>query len=386
MNERPVLVETQESVSAMARALEGAERLYLDTEFESNRSGIRLCLLQATDGERVFLVDPLKARDLSALQGPFETSEWVVHAGLQDIDLIRQATGARSPRSIFDTQVAWALSTAESSVSLAYLKFLMLGMREDKAHQADDWTRRPLSEDQLRYAASDILHLPALFDALEKRAQALAPSRSEMIRLASREATERFASPPQRLTLESFRNAWQLGPAAQNGLRFLIDWFNGLSLEEREDAPEQKALFSIASRMPQSRDVLLQLKGVPRGFALRHHKRILEGLADAARTAQTRDFVAIAPPPYATFEDIRLDAWLALLRAEVCTELKVSPELVLPARVTKNMRELLGELRGGTIGSTGALTSTLAPALDGFRKALLLEKIQAFCEKEPPPL
>lgn len=386
MNERPVLVETQESVSAMARALEGAERLYLDTEFESNRSGIRLCLLQATDGERVFLVDALKARDLSALQGPFETSEWVVHAGLQDIDLIRQATGARAPRSIFDTQVAWALSTAESSVSLAYLKFLMLGMREDKAHQADDWTRRPLSEDQLRYAASDILHLPALFEALEKRAQALAPSRSEMIRLASREATERFASPPQRLTLESFRNAWQLGPAAQNGLRFLIDWFNGLSLEEREDAPEQKAVFSIASRMPQSRDVLLQLKGVPRGFALRHHKRILEGLADAARTAQTRDFFAIAPPPYATFEDIRLDAWLALLRAEVCAELKVSPEFVLPARVTKNMRELLGELRGGTIGSADALTSTLAPALDGFRKALLLEKIQAFCEKEPPPL
>jgi ribonuclease D len=386
VSERPVLVETPESVSAMARALEGAERLYLDTEFESNRSGIRLCLLQATDGKQVFLVDALKARDLSPLRGTFETSEWVVHAGLQDVDLIRQAIGASSPRSLFDTQVGWALSTAESNVSLAYLKFLMLGVREDKAHQADDWTRRPLSEDQLRYAASDILHLPALFEALEKRAQTLSPSRPEMIRLASREATERLTSLPHRLTLESFRNAWQLGPAAQNGLRFLIEWFNGLSREEREDAPEPKALFAIASRMPHSRDVLLQLKGVPRGFALRHHKRIIEGLADAAHTANTRDFVAIAPPPYATFEDIRLDAWLALLRAEVCAELRVSPEFVLPARVTKNMRELLAELRGVPVGRPDALTAALAPALEGFRKALLLEKIQAFCEKEPPPL
>src|SRR5690606_39893532 len=63
---------------------------------------------------------------------------WVVHAGLQDVDLIRQAIGASSPRSLFDTQVGWALSTAESNVSLAYLKFLMLGVREDKAHQADE--------------------------------------------------------------------------------------------------------------------------------------------------------------------------------------------------------------------------------------------------------
>lgn len=385
MNADYVLVETTESVLSMARALGGSERLYLDTEFESNKSGTRLCLLQATDGKSVFLVDTLKARDLSPLCGPFESAEWVVHAGLQDVDLIRRALDSKGPQSLFDTQVAWALLTAEANVSLAYLKFLVLGLREEKAHQADDWTRRPLSREQLGYAAGDILHLPELFLALETKASGLDASRPEAIRGASRESTERFVSRPQRLTLESFRNAWQLGPAAQNGLRFLIDWFNGLSAVEREDAPEPKALFSIASRMPKNREVLLQLKGVPRGFAIRHDKRILEGLADAARTAHSREFVAIAPPPYATFEDIRLEAWLGVLRAEVCTELSVSPEFVLPSRVTRGLREGLAELRGAKL-SQPILQEAIQAPLEGFRSPLLTEKILAFCERQPPPL
>lgn len=380
-----LLVETRESVMAMARALEGSERLYLDTEFESNRSGTTICLLQATDGKTVFLVDPLKAKDLSPLRGPFEAAEWVVHAGLQDVELIRRALDSKGPQSLFDTQVAWALVTAEANVSLAYLKFLVLGLREEKAHQADDWTQRPLSEDQLGYAASDILHLPALFETLQARAAGIDAARPASIRAASQEATDRSVGAPHRLTLESFRNAWQLGPAAQNGLRFLIDWFNGLSKAERDDAPEPKALFSIASRMPRNREVLLQLKGVPRGFAVRHDKRILEGLADAARNAHSREFVAIDPPPYATFEEFRLEAWLGILRAEICAELSVSPEFVLPSRVTKGLRDHLAELRGAEL-SREALQEAFATPLAGFRAPLLTAKVQDFCEKMPPPL
>jgi acetyl/propionyl-CoA carboxylase alpha subunit len=63
---------------------------------------------------------------------------------------------------VFDTQVAWALVTAEASVSLAYLVFRVLGLRTTKAHQADDWMRRPLPTNQLAYAACDVAHLPEL--------------------------------------------------------------------------------------------------------------------------------------------------------------------------------------------------------------------------------
>src|SRR5882724_1138947 len=182
MNDYPyVFVDSQEGLERAASALGSCSRLYLDTEFESGRGATRLCLLQISSGTEIFLVDTLKLGGLDALGAVLGRPDvqWVFHAGLQDLALIEQRLHVRSPPKLFDTQIAYALVSAESNVSLAYLRYQLLGVRADKGHQADDWLARPFSESQLKYAAGDVADLPAITGLLLQRAEA--KGRSELV-------------------------------------------------------------------------------------------------------------------------------------------------------------------------------------------------------------
>jgi ribonuclease D len=265
---------------------------------------------------------------------------------------------------VFDTQVAWALTSAEYSVSLAYLKFKLLGMRTGKPHQADDWKRRPLPKSQLAYAAADIEDLPEMHRLLRERLAE--KNRGELVYEASAEATRPVRSEIEGISLDSFRNAWQLDREGQAALRHIVTWYNALDVRERENAPEMKTLLAIAARLPRTRDDLGRIKGVSRWFANERGHRFVEDLVTATASADDASFVPIDPPPYATFEEIRVDGWLARLRAEICIELEVAPELAFPGRVLKKMRQLVLE--------TGDLRLAVG-ALDGWRKQLLGDRL-----------
>ncbi len=372
------LVETPSALEAAAQALRGADTLFVDTEFESTRESTRICLLQVRASEgQTYLIDTLKLGALDPLREPFSAPdvEWVLHAGMQDVHLLVDRLRIPPPPSLFDTQIAWALLSPEGSVSLAYLCFRLLGLRSSKAHQADDWTRRPLGPSLLEYAASDVAYLGELRDQLGEKARAL--GREQIVRDASRETLSPLREPPPPLTLESFRNAWQLEPPNQAALRFIIDWHNGLSREDKERAPETKVLLSIASRLPESVDALARIKGVPRGFSERRGKAFVGELQRAAQAARAEDFVPIDPAPYATFEEIRLDGWLSAARAEVCATVKAAPELVMPGRILKNMHQAVALAGRG---------EAALDVLSGWRRALVEEAFLGFCKGKPAPL
>src|SRR5690606_36960357 len=111
--------------------------------------------------------------------------------------------------------------------------------------------------------------------------------------------------------------------------------------------------------------------------ANRHGQRFTQLLMAATDAARDEDFVPIDPPPYATFEEIRSEAWLGMARAEVCAELSVAPELVFPGRLLKRVRDDLLK------------NHDLDAALDhlgGWRKQLLSGELERFAERVPPPL
>ena len=374
------LIDTQAELEKIPANLGGGTRLYLDTEFDSSKAGKKLSLVQVSrdqpDTAPIYLVDALRLRDLSPLREVFAHPdvEWVLHAGLQDIELLVERLNITAPTKIFDTQIAWALLGPEASVSLSYLKFKVLGIRAGKPHQADDWIRRPLPESQLRYAASDIEHLPAIRSSLGDRAEAL--GRLGTIYQASREVAEPQAAPDAELSLSSFRNAWQLNRRTQAALRFLIQWYNARPTEERMLAPDTKTMMAIASRLPRTSADLARIKGVHRGWANRHGQRFTQLLVAATESAREEDFVPIDPPPYATFEEIRSEAWLGMARAEVCAELSVSPDLVFPGRLLKRVRDDLLKNQG---------LDRALEHLGGWRKELLSDALNRFGEKVPPP-
>lgn len=370
-------VDQRSGLEDAARSLEGAPRLYIDTEFESSRQGKLLCLLQISRGEELFLIDALRLRDLGPLAGVLSSTstEWVVHAGQQDVELLVECLRLRDMPRLFDTQIAWALVGPEFSVSLAYLQFRLLGLRTSKSHQSDDWKRRPLPPAQLAYAAQDIEHLPELRRMLGERLEKL--GREHAVFEASLESVQSTPESRPKLTLSSFRNAWQLDRHGQAALRYLIEWYDALDECDRSAAPEPKVLLAIASRLPESAEELSRMKGVPRRFANAQGDRLTGGMMRATAEAEAADFVPIDPPPYASFEEIRLDAWLSSMRAELCEALSVAPELAFPGRVLRRVRSSIQESGRVEAG---------AEALEGWRSGLLARAFVDHARRNPPRL
>lgn len=347
---------------------------FIDTEFESTKRQTTLSVIQVTAGGEVYLLDALRLRDLSPIARVLthQDAEWVLHAGLQDVELLLERFGCDAPPRLFDTQIAWAMQGPEAGVSLAYLKYRVLGIRSMKTHQAEDWMRRPLPRPQMAYAASDVEQLPEIHRELGSRLEAL--GRRDQIDEASREVLCPTPEPLTDLTLHSFRNAWQLEPKNQAALSFIINWYNGLSERDRYRCPPNKTLLAIASRLPANARDLKRLKGVPAQFPEHLADALARGLT--AATKNTDAFEQMEPPAYGSFEEHTLDAWLASLRAEVCREVRVAPEVAFPARLLRRVKPAL---------LTTPDPQLLVEELTGWRGTVLRPATQAFAERHPIP-
>jgi ribonuclease D len=145
--------------------LRRVDRVALDTEFHRERTYYpKLALLQLAYGERIVLIDPLEV-DIAPLAEILQSDTVIVlHAATQDLEVLELACGT-VPRRLFDTQVAAGFA-GMSSPSLSELHERLLGRTLPKGDRLTDWLRRPLGEDQLRYAAADVAELLHLHDLL----------------------------------------------------------------------------------------------------------------------------------------------------------------------------------------------------------------------------
>ena len=145
-----------------------AEAYALDTEFHAERTYYpRLALIQLAVPGRVAVIDAtaVDPRGLAPLFAGDATA--VTHAGARDLDIIERACGAR-PSTMFDTQVA-AGFLGSGNAALTRLLTDFLGLRVDKGQQMSEWFHRPLSGEQIAYAAADVAHLLELRAVLEAR-------------------------------------------------------------------------------------------------------------------------------------------------------------------------------------------------------------------------
>jgi ribonuclease D len=143
----------------------GTGPLALDAERASGyRYGQRAYLVQVRrEGAGTALIDPIAVPDLSPLQEATEGVEWILHAATQDLPCLAEV-GLR-PARLFDSELAGRLLGRER-VSLAALVESELGLHLAKGHGATDWSVRPLSAAQLRYAALDVELLAELREVL----------------------------------------------------------------------------------------------------------------------------------------------------------------------------------------------------------------------------
>jgi ribonuclease D len=211
-----VLTEPRDVAAYAAALAAGSGPIAIDAERASGfRYSQRAYLLQVKrTGAGIALIDPVAVPDLTDLAAAMTNAEWILHAATQDLPCLFEL-GLR-PTTLFDTELAGRLLGRER-VSLAALVAEELGVTLVKGHGAADWSKRPLSDAQLRYAALDVDHLIELRDRL---ATALAEARKahiaseEFTALLNFEPRERGPDPWRRLSgVHRLKSAEQLGRA-----------------------------------------------------------------------------------------------------------------------------------------------------------------------------
>lgn len=142
------------------------DAIAVDTEFDrTNTYYHNLALIQFYDGKTAYFIDPLECNELSALKAIFESETLikVFHSCGEDLEALFNAYGF-SMNAIFDTQVAAAMLDIDQALSYLNLVAQTLTVALDKEHTKTDWLQRPLTKEQLVYAAQDVQFLlPAYF-------------------------------------------------------------------------------------------------------------------------------------------------------------------------------------------------------------------------------
>jgi len=159
------LIEDAAGFEEFKRTNEGIEWMAFDTEFIGEKRFVTLiCLIQVATVHGYYLIDPLKAGDLSPLLDMLidERILKLVHAGDNDYRLFNMHFGI-IPKNTFDTQIAAAFLGYKYPVAFNKLLESELRVTVSKGYTVTNWQRRPFSPKQIRYALDDVIYLHELW-------------------------------------------------------------------------------------------------------------------------------------------------------------------------------------------------------------------------------
>jgi ribonuclease D len=164
-----VIATTSELLAACDR-LARHSVITVDTEFLRETTYYPLlCVVQMASPDEAIIVDALaqgmNLKPFFELMGN-ENVLKVFHAARQDIEIVWHQAGIL-PHPIFDTQVAAMVLGYGDSIAYDQLVQRITGHRPDKTHRFTDWSRRPLTKEQIHYATSDVTHLRDVFTTLD---------------------------------------------------------------------------------------------------------------------------------------------------------------------------------------------------------------------------
>ncbi|MGE0354360.1 MAG: ribonuclease D [Gemmatimonadales bacterium] len=327
------LLQSDPALEQLATALDGDTLLALDTEAASfHRYETRICLLQLSTRSRTAIIDPLAISRLDPLAGYLVDPgvEVVFHDADFDLRLLDREYGIRINR-IFDTRIAAQLLN-EPGIGLAALLEKHLDVRLDKRFQRADWSRRPLPQEMLEYAATDTEYLPPLRDVMRnalERAGRLAWAEEEFHLLEEIRWVE-----PEPDGFWRLKGARQLKGPAPAVLKELYEWRDALA-RQLDRAPfrvmNNEAMMALAQSQPATIDKLQEIRGIGSESVQRRGKDILAAIERGLRTPADRiprlERVRGRAPDPAYFE--RLDR-LKAIRNEVAQRVNLAPGVLCP--------------------------------------------------------
>ncbi len=349
MNTLHTIVTTSGELAQLATQLESAEHIGLDTEFLRERTyRAELCLLQLSSPGGALCVDPLALSDLTPLGRAltFPGTVKVMHASRQDLEVLLPAVGLVQP--VFDTQIAAALTGLPAQIGYADLVRRLLGRDLAKSHTRTDWSRRPLSPEQIEYAIDDVRYLLPLKSQLEEQLDKLNRRTWLAEELAELGDVAAIVTEPEQAWLR-IKGLRGLDPGRVRLARSLAAWRERRAVERNRPRGwilEDGAVRDIVVHVPRSADALASIAGLTPNLIKHCGEEILECI----RTAEVPD----PAPPLETRQrpdpaKAALLRTLGALNQSIAGELGLSPEVLATRRDLEQLadgRRDVGVLRG----------------------------------------
>jgi ribonuclease D len=368
-------VTSARGVTLLADEAREQGRCAIDTEFVWERTyAPTLCLVQVATADRLLIIDPLRGAPLRPLADLLADAgvQKVMHAPSGDLAAFVLHFGVE-PRNVYDVQLAAGFAGLGGSLALSRLVEAALRTRLEHAEGFTDWQQRPLTEQQVRYAADDVRYLLQAADLLQERLQ-----RSGRADWAAEEMQRRFG--PGAPIVQDPGAAWRRvsgrGRLRGDQLAVLVEVAAWREREaRRQDIPaswlvRDPTLIEIARRKPRSAREAESI----RGLRLRRGRGIEELLAAVERGLSR-------PPPAALEgrsggEELRRRVRVVLpLASSVlqsrCAAAGIASELVATRDDLESLIRHVAEVADGQ-----------HPLLSGWRRELAGESLLALLRGE----
>ncbi len=363
----PVIVSDQQTLEGHCETWRTAGYFAFDTEFiRDDTYDAKLCLVQVTTDGQVVLIDPTAGLDLGVFWKLVtdESIVTIIHAGKEDFEVCLRTTG-HVPRNVFDVQIAAGFVGLGYPLSLVRLVERIVHRRISKGQTLTDWLRRPLTPEQLRYAADDVIHLPEMYKTLRagiEKAGRWAWAREEFQRFEDPE----FYRAPTEDRVQRLKGSKKLDGLGLLLLERLVDWRDRWAQERNRPIRalvRDDILVEIARRRPRQARELEVLRGFPQAKNRKIVAELVDLINAACQTPKSEWPTPLEHRDDAPMTKALLDLLLAVIQG-ICYEERLNWSLLgSPQR----LRELL-DFHAGRSG-------VIPPLLRGWREQFIGQRL-----------
>lgn len=330
-----MIIQTQDELNEFCKKLAQGPYLTIDTEFLRDKTYYPiLCLIQMAGPDvDAAAIDPIEHKHLDlapfhALMANKKVLK-VFHAARQDLEIFYQLSDGALPQPIFDTQVAAMVTGFGDQIAYNALVQQLTGHALEKNAQFTDWSRRPLSSKQIKYALDDVIFLREVYEklaALLKKKNRESWADQEMAVLTS---TKTYAFDPEdaweRIKIRSDK------PEVLGILKALAGWREAEA--QRRDIPrghvlKDETLADLALYRPKDEEGLSRVRSLQKSMAKGDKAQKILKLIAGARAADPKTWPN-PPAPVIMPRDARPVLEMLKMLLRICAaEADVTPRLV----------------------------------------------------------
>lgn len=260
------LIDNTKELQNACKTLKKQKIIAIDCEFIREKTYYPIpCLIQVGYENGAYLIDPLaKEMDYESFFAILQNKKIlkVFHSGRQDIEILYNLSG-KVPTPVFDTQIAAQACGLGEAVSYENLVKVYCGIELDKSCRLTNWQLRPLSDEQLEYAAGDVTHLIKCYKQIAaylKENNRESWIEEDMLDLVDTSHYEQNAADAW---LRIRHNGHSL--TFLNALKVLAEWREKMAKEKnvsRQTIIKDETLINIATAFPKDMEEMKQVRGI----------------------------------------------------------------------------------------------------------------------------